>query len=111
MSAVGRGWVLGAVLFGAVGVLFLLMGLGVGIGRWWPAIFCAFGLASLIRGLKYSENVFTGFLLLGWGAAGVITLHHESLGIPSPWLFLIGILVLWIPVSALLAKVGSGDRH
>lgn len=110
MAGVGRGWVIMAVVLGTVGLLFILWGFGVDLGRWWPSVFCAIGIASLIRGLRHRENVFLGFLLLGWGAAGIAALNHDSIGIVRAWPFLIGALIEWIPVSSLLAKLGGGDR-
>jgi hypothetical protein len=94
-----RGWLLTAVTLSAVGVLFLLWGFGVDLGKWWPAVFVAFGLASLIRGMKYSENVVSGLLLMGWGAIGVLALHSGELGIVHSWPFLIGAGLIWIPVA------------
>lgn len=98
MSA-SRGWLLTAVTLTAVGVLFLLWGFGVDLGKWWPVLFVAFGLASLIRGVRYSENVVSGLLLIGWGAIGVATLHATGLGIAHPWPFLIGASLIWIPIA------------
>jgi predicted anti-sigma-YlaC factor YlaD len=96
-----RGWMLSAVTIAAVGILFLLWGFGVDLGKWWPAVFVAFGLASLIRGMQYSENIVWGLLLMGWGVIGVLTLHATQLGIVHALPFLIGAGLVWIPVALL----------
>ncbi len=107
MAAVTRGWVVGAIALGAIGILFLLWGFGVDLGRWWPLVFSLFGIASFARGMVYRENTVFGFLLLGWGVIGVLALHHEAVGIVLVWPFLIGASILWIPISVLLGRLTS----
>jgi hypothetical protein len=94
-----RGWVLSAIIFAAVGILFVLWGLGQDLGHWWPLLFVAFGIASLVRGMVRSENMVFGLLLIGWGSLGVVSLNHAELGIPKPFLFFIGASLIWIPVA------------
>ena len=55
--AMNRGWLISAVLFGGIGVIFLLWGLGVNLGRWWPVFFAIIGFASLVRGFRERENL------------------------------------------------------
>jgi len=98
---VSRGWVLAAVTLAAVGVLFLLWGFGVDLARWWPSVFVAFGLASLLRGARHSENVVSGLLLMGWGALAVIALHSSLLHIRNGFPFFIGACLIWTPVAFL----------
>jgi hypothetical protein len=103
--AMNRGWQISAVLFGGIGVIFLLLSLGVGLGRWWPAFFAVIGLASLVRGMRERENLIMGFLMIGWSAAAIISLHHADIEfIKSGWLFFIGTSIVWIPVAWLLGR-------
>lgn len=88
-----------------IGLLFLLPGLGVGIGKWWPAFFSIIGLVSLLRGISERAHVVFGMMLLGWGAAGVVALHSFELGIRSGWLFFVGIFFIWMPIAWLLGRV------
>lgn len=88
-----------------VGLLFLLPGLGVGIGKWWPAFFSLVGLVSLLRGISERAHVVFGMMLFGWGAAGVAALHAPDLGIDSGWLFFFGVFFIWMPIAWMLGRV------
>ncbi len=100
-----------ALLLGGAGVLFLLWGLDVNVGRWWPAIFAAIGLASFARGMRERGNVVVGLLLVGWSAAAILALHSEDLGISHGIPFFIGVFILWMPATWLLARVLSPGRQ
>jgi len=104
-----RGLVIFSFLFGGAGLLFLLWGLGVSIGKWWPAFFAAVGLASFARGFGELAHVVFGLLLVGWSAVGIVSLHGEELGIAHALPFFIGAFILWIPVSWLLGRTLSTD--
>jgi len=105
MTAMTRGWAVWMIALGAVGLLFILMGFGVDMGRWWPLVFTLFGVASLTRGIVYRENTVLGLLLIGWGLIGVAATHGGTLGIVSVLPFLFGALVVWAPLAVLLARV------
>ena len=109
MAGKSRGIIIFAFLFGGVGILFLLWGLGVSVGKWWPVFFTAVGIASFARGFQEIGNVVFGLLLLGWSAAGIVCLHAEDLGIDHGLPFFIGIFILWIPVSWILGRLLSTD--
>lgn len=109
MAGKSRGLIIFSFLFGGAGLLFLLWGLGVQIGKWWPAFFAAVGLASFARGFQELGHVVFGLLLIGWSAAGIVTLHSNELGIDHGLPFFIGVFILWIPVSWLLGKTLSTD--
>jgi len=109
MARSKRGLIIFSFLFGGAGVLFLLWGLGVSIGKWWPVFFAAIGLASFARGLNEIAHVVFGLLLIGWSTAGIVTLHHNELGIPVPLAFFIGAFILWIPLSWLIGRTISTD--
>jgi hypothetical protein len=103
--ATNRGWMISAVLFGGIGVIFLLWGLGVDLGRWWPAFFAIIGLASLVRGIRERENLVFGFLLIGWSAIAIVSLHSPDIEfIRSGWFFFIGASIVWIPIAWLLGR-------
>jgi hypothetical protein len=106
MSAISRGWIIWTIILGSIGAFLLLWGFGVDVGRWWPILVSAFGLASLARGMDRRENRVLGLLLVGWGGIGVLAFHHDLLGIVSILPFLIGALIIWIPVAILLSKIG-----
>ncbi len=100
-----RGWQISAVLFGGIGVIFLLLGLGVSLGRWWPVFFAIIGIASLMRGIRERENLIMGLLMIGWSAAAIVSLHQADIEfIRSGWLFFIGASIVWIPIAWLLGK-------
>lgn len=109
MSFKSRGLIIFSFLFAGVGVLFLLWGLGVSIGKWWPAFFAAVGFASFARGMREMANAILGILLVGWSAAGIVSLHSNELNIDHGLPFFIGIFILWIPLSWLLGKFLSTD--
>ncbi len=109
MDGKSRGFIIFAFLFGGVGILFLLWGLGVSVGKWWPAFFTAVGLASLARGLREIANVILGLLLIGWSIAGIICLHASELEIDHALPFFIGAFILWIPLAWLFGKFLSTD--
>jgi hypothetical protein len=109
MARSSRGLVIFSFLFGGAGLLFLLWGLGVSIGKWWPVFFAAVGLASLARGFGEMAHVVFGLLLIGWSAAGIVCLHAGELSIPHALPFFFGAFILWIPASWLIAKVLSTD--
>lgn len=109
MAGRSRGLVIFSFLFAGVGILFLLWGLGVSVGKWWPAFFAAVGLASFARGLQEMVNVVFGLLLIGWSAAGIVCLHGAELSIDYPFPFFIGAFILWIPASWLLGRFISTD--
>jgi len=95
MAGKSRGIVIFAFLFGGVGILFLLWGLGVSVGRWWPVFFTAIGIASFVRGFQEIGNVVFGLLLIGWSAAGIVCLHADKLSIDHALPFFIGSFILW----------------
>ena len=113
--AMNRGWLISAVLFGGIGVIFLLWGLGVNLGRWWPVFFAIIGFASLVRGFRERENLVFGFLLIGWSAAAILGLHSPDIEfIRSGWFFLMRASIIRIPVACLLARAmapETGSRH
>ena len=109
MAGKSRGIIIFAFLFGGIGILFLLSGLGVSIGKWWPVFFTAIGIASLVRGLQEIGNVVFGLLLIGWSAAGIVCLHSNELDISNGWLFFIGAFILWIPTTWVLGRLLSTD--
>ena len=109
MARKSRGIIIFAFLFGGVGILFLLWGLGVSVGRWWPVFFTAVGIASLVRGFQEIGNVVFGLLLIGWSAAGIVCLHADKLGIDHGLPFFIGAFILWVPVSWVLGRLLSTD--
>lgn len=109
MARRSRGLIIFSFLFGGAGILLLLWGLGVSVGKWWPLFFAAVGLASLARGLNEMAHVVFGLLLLGWSAAGIVCLHGEELGIPHALPFFLGAFILWTPLSWLIGRVVSTD--
>ena len=109
MAGKSRGIIIFAFLFGGVGILFLLWGLGVSVGKWWPVFFTAIGIASFARGFQEIGNVVFGLLLIGWSAAGIVCLHADKLGIDNGLPFFIGAFILWIPASWLLGRLLSTD--
>lgn len=104
-----RGIIIFSFLFGGVGILFLLSGLGVSIGKWWPVFFAAIGVASFARGFQEIGHVVFGLLLIGWSAAGIVCLHAEELNIARGLSFFIGAFILWIPASWMLGRLLSTD--
>jgi hypothetical protein len=103
MPTVSRGWVIWTIVLGSLGAFLVLWGMGVSVGRWWPVLVSMLGVASLARGMQRRENCVLGFLLIGWGAIGVLAFHHDLLGIVSILPFLLGALVLWIPIAVLIS--------
>lgn len=104
MAKKGSGLLIFSILMGGAGLLFLLWGLGVATGKWWPAFFFAIGLASFARGFRERVNVIIGFLIMGWSAGAIAALHHEELninGIP----FFIGVIILWMPIAWFLGRL------
>lgn len=98
------------LLVGGPGVLLLLLGLGVELGKWWPLLFTAVGLASFARGLGEIAHVVFGLLFVGWSATAIACLHHAEIGIPHPWLFFFGGFIIWLPLAWMLGKLISTDR-
>jgi len=109
MAGKMRGLMIFTFLFGGLGILFLLWGLGVSVGKWWPVFFAAIGVASFVRGLSEVGNVVMGLLLIGWSAAGIVVLHSQELEIPHALPFFIGAFILWIPVAWVLGKLITTD--
>jgi len=109
MPGKSKGIIIFSFLFGGVGVLFLLWGLGVSVGKWWPTFFAAVGLASFARGFQEMGNVVLGLLLIGWSAAGIVCLHAGELGINHALPFFIGAFILWIPASWFIGRLLSTD--
>ena len=100
-----RGWQISAVLFGGIGIVFLLLGFGVNLGQWWPAFFIILGLASMIRGIHEKENVIFGLLFVGWSIGAIAALHHAQIEIiRNGWLFFIGVAIIWIPFAWLIGS-------
>jgi hypothetical protein len=110
MAGRNRGLIIFSFLFGGAGILFLLWGLGVSLGKWWPVFFTAVGLASFARGFREIGHVVFGLLLIGWSAIGIICLHSSDLNIPHGLPFFIGGFILWVPVSWLLGRMLSTDK-
>ena len=110
MGLISRNWVIWAFIFGGIGLIFLLIGLGKDLGKWWPAFFAVVGLASIARGVRERGNVTLGMMLIGWSAGLIVALHGEKLGIPHATWFFIGIFILWIPVAWLLGNVLTPSR-
>ena len=110
MAGRGRGILIFGLLLGGVGALFLLWGLGVSVGKWWPVFFTAVGLASFARGVSEIAHVVFGLLLIGWSAAGIVCLHHIDIGIDHPLPFFIGAFILWMPLAWLLGRLISTDK-
>ena len=104
MGLISRNWVIWAFIFGGIGLIFLLIGLGVNLGQWWPVFFSVVGLASIARGVREQSNVTLGMMLIGWSAGLIVALHGEELGIAHATWFFIGVFILWIPVAWLLGK-------
>lgn len=109
MAGKSRGIIIFSFLLGGIGILFLLWGLGVSVGKWWPAFFAAVGLASFTRGFQDIGNVIFGFLLIGWSAAGIVCLHADELGIDHGLPFFVGVFILWIPASWFIGRILSTD--
>ncbi len=109
MPGRSKGIIIFSFLFGGVGVLFLLWGLGVSVGKWWPAFFAAIGLASFTRGFQEIGNVVLGLLLIGWSGAGIVCLHAGEFGINHALPFFIGTFILWIPASWFIGRLLSTD--
>ncbi len=105
MKTGNRGLVIFSILFVGAGILFLLWGLGIHVGKWWPVFFTAVGLASFARNPEETANIVFGLLLTGWSIAGIACLHGNELGITHPLPFFIGVSVLWIPVSWILSRI------
>lgn len=110
MAGRSRGLIIFSLLFAGLGALFLLWGLGVSVGKWWPVFFAAIGLASFARGLSEMGNVVIGLLLIGWSAAGIVCLHHQEIGIANAIPFFIGTFILWVPLAWLFGKFITTDR-
>ncbi len=104
MGLISRNWVIWAFIFGGIGLIFLLAGLGVNLGQWWPVFFTVVGLASIARGVREQGNVTLGLMLIGWSAGLIAALHHAELGIPHATWFFIGVFILWIPAAWLLGR-------
>jgi len=103
--AMSRGLQISIIVFGGIGTIFLLLGLGVDLGHWWPVLFTVLGLASIVRGIRERENMVLGFLMIGWSIAAIVALHHADLeAIRQPWLFFIGASIIWVPVAWLLGR-------
>ncbi|MBD3368753.1 hypothetical protein GF402_00130 [Candidatus Fermentibacteria bacterium] len=110
MGLATRNWIIFAVLFGGVGVLLVLLGLGVDLGRWWPLFFVIVGLASIARGVRERGNVVLGLMLMGWGADAIVSLHGPDLGIDRAFWFFLGVAILWVPVAWLLGRAFTPDN-
>jgi hypothetical protein len=104
MGLISRNWVIWAFIFGGIGLIFLLIGLGVNLGKWWPVFFTVVGLASIARGISEQGNVTLGMMLIGWSAGLIVALHHAELEIPHAAWFFVGVFILWIPVAWLLGR-------
>lgn len=109
MAGKSRGIIIFSFILGGIGILFLLWGLGVSVGKWWPAFFAAVGLASFTRGFQEIGNIVIGLLLIGWSAAGIVCLHAGDLGIDHGLPFFIGVFILWIPASWFIGRILSTD--
>jgi hypothetical protein len=110
MAGRSRGILMFALIFGGVGALFLLWGIGVNVGKWWPVFFAAIGFASFVRGMNEIAHVVFGLLLIGWSAAGIVCLHHAEIGIDHVLPFFIGAFILWMPLAWMLGRLISTDR-
>jgi hypothetical protein len=109
MAGKSRGIIIFSFVLGGIGILFLLWGLGVSVGKWWPAFFAAVGLASFTRGFQEIGNIVIGLLLIGWSAAGIVCLHADELGIDHGLPFFVGVFILWIPASWFIGRILSTD--
>lgn len=109
MAGKSRSIAILSFIFGGIGILFLLWGLGVSVGKWWPVFFAAVGIASFARGFQEIGHVIFGLLLIGWSAAGIVSLHAEKLGIDHALPFFIGAFILWVPASWFIGRLLSTD--
>ncbi|MBC8428756.1 MAG: hypothetical protein H8D05_00780 [FCB group bacterium] len=104
MARKKRGLLIFSILMGTAGVLFLLWGLNIDTGKWWPVFFFAIGLASFARGIRERVNVIAGLLIMFWSCGAIAALHHETLdvnGIP----FFIGIFILSMPLAWFIGRL------
>lgn len=104
-----RGLLIFSILMGTAGILFLLWGLKIDTGKWWPVFFFAIGLASFARGIRERVNVIAGLLVMFWSAGAVAALHHETLnvhGIP----FFIGIVILSMPAAWFIGRLITPEQ-
>lgn len=106
MRPVTRGWVVFALIACGLGLVFLLMGMGMNLGRWWPVIFAAAGLAAIAANPGRVESCVLGLLLVGWSALAILSLHHGELEIiRNGWLFFFGASIIWMPLAFLLGRL------
>ncbi len=102
----GKGLVIFSVIACGLGLVILLLGVGVNLGKWWPVIFAVAGAASMAGNPGRVESAILGLLLLGWSALAVVSLHHGDIGfIRNGWLFFFGASVVWMPVAFLLGRM------
>jgi hypothetical protein len=106
MGPVTKGWVVFAVIACGLGVVFLLMGMGMNLGRWWPVMFAAAGIAAIAANPRRTESCILGLLLLGWSGLAILSLHHGELEfVRNGWLFYFGSSIIWMPVAFLLGRL------
>mgnify|MGYP001150846499 CR=1 FL=1 len=110
MGLISRNWVIWAFIFGGIGLIFLLLGLGVNLGKWWPVFFTVVGLASIARGVREQGNVTLGLMLIGWSGGLIASLHSGELGIEHGFWFFLGVFILWIPIAWLLGRALTPAR-
>ena len=106
MKAFSRGLTVFTVIACGLGIVFLLMGMGLNLGRWWPFIYAAMGIASKAANPRRSESVVLGLLLVGWSALAIVSLHHDSIGfVRNGWLFFFGGAIIWMPLAFMLGRL------
>jgi hypothetical protein len=106
MRTVTRGLIVFSIIACGLGVVFLLMGMGINLGRWWPVVFAASGIAAIAANPGKVESAVLGLLLLGWSALAILALHQGDLEfVKNGWLFFFGSSIIWMPVAFILGRL------
>ncbi len=106
MKAITRGLVVFTIIAFGLGIVFLLMGMGFNLGRWWPVIFAASGIAVIAANPGRVESTILGLMLIGWSSLAVLSLHHGEIEfVKNGWLFFFGTSIIWTPLAFLLGRM------